>query len=426
MATDYKRILVRRGTGDLPSDLAEGELVFELGEEKLYVGTDTGSVEIAKQSAVSTNASAISTNALAISTLGTAVSDNATAISGKEPANANIQTHIGTTTGNPHGVTATDVGLGNVTNESKSTMFTSPALTGTPTAPTAAASTNTTQIATTAFVQQEITDLIGGAGEALNTLNELASALGNDANFSTTVTNSLAGKQETLVSGTNIKTVNSVSLLGSGNIETEWTLVTQIEQTDISSLVVDSTYITYDNDTYDYKFVVDAVTEAYDADSALSIQLNEDTTAGKHSFIYNISRLTGASATATSDVAVGEYGATATAIETGLDLNGQPVTQGSLHFLQAEFVLHRSLVGMTPTVAGQNDVYAYMIRGEGSVAAVEVAENNATTFSLSKISRFTGAFGNTDSENITSVKLLNLPDDGAVDTLKVKIYKRAR
>lgn len=49
-------------------------------------------------------------------------------------------------------VTASDVGLGNVTNESKATMFTSPTFTGTPLAPTAGAGTNTTQIATTAFV----------------------------------------------------------------------------------------------------------------------------------------------------------------------------------------------------------------------------------------------------------------------------------
>ena len=49
--------------------------------------------------------------------------------------------------------TAADVGLGNVTNESKATMFSSPALTGTPTAPTAASDVNTTQLATTAFVQ---------------------------------------------------------------------------------------------------------------------------------------------------------------------------------------------------------------------------------------------------------------------------------
>jgi len=70
----------------------------------------------------------------------------------------------------------------------------SPALTGTPTAPTAAANTNTTQIATTAYVQTEITDLIASAPGALDTLNELAAALGNDASFSTTVTNSLAAK----------------------------------------------------------------------------------------------------------------------------------------------------------------------------------------------------------------------------------------
>lgn len=70
----------------------------------------------------------------------------------------------------------------------------SPALTGTPTAPTAAANDNSTKIATTAYVQTEINDLIAAAPGALDTLNELAAALGNDASFSTTVTNSLATK----------------------------------------------------------------------------------------------------------------------------------------------------------------------------------------------------------------------------------------
>ena len=60
-------------------------------------------------------------------------------------------------------VTKADVGLGNVTNESKATMFTSPAFTGTPTAPTAAGGTNTTQIATTAFVINEIGSKISAA-----------------------------------------------------------------------------------------------------------------------------------------------------------------------------------------------------------------------------------------------------------------------
>ena len=70
----------------------------------------------------------------------------------------------------------------------------SPALTGTPTAPTAAAATNTTQIATTAFVQTAVSSLIDSAPGTLDTLNELAAALGDDANFSTTVTNSIATK----------------------------------------------------------------------------------------------------------------------------------------------------------------------------------------------------------------------------------------
>tara|TARA_R100001443_G_scaffold2698_3_gene8832 strand:+ start:2712 stop:5108 length:2397 start_codon:yes stop_codon:yes gene_type:complete len=70
----------------------------------------------------------------------------------------------------------------------------SPTLTGTPTAPTAASNTNTTQIATTAYVQTELSDLVDSAPGTLNTLNELAAALGDDANFSTTVTNSIATK----------------------------------------------------------------------------------------------------------------------------------------------------------------------------------------------------------------------------------------
>ncbi|EQB1824944.1 pyocin knob domain-containing protein [Escherichia coli] len=71
----------------------------------------------------------------------------------------------------------------------------SPALTGIPTAPTAAQGTNNTQIATTAYVRAAISALVGSSPEALDTLNELAAALGNDPNFATTMTNALAGKQ---------------------------------------------------------------------------------------------------------------------------------------------------------------------------------------------------------------------------------------
>lgn len=70
----------------------------------------------------------------------------------------------------------------------------SPALTGTPTAPTPPQTANNTQLATTAYVKTAVTALINSSPEALDTLGELAAALGNDANFATTVTNELAKK----------------------------------------------------------------------------------------------------------------------------------------------------------------------------------------------------------------------------------------
>lgn len=70
----------------------------------------------------------------------------------------------------------------------------SPTFTGAPKLPTAPAGTNTTQAANTAFVQAAIAALISSAPGALDTLNELAAAMGNDPNFAATVTNALALK----------------------------------------------------------------------------------------------------------------------------------------------------------------------------------------------------------------------------------------
>lgn len=71
----------------------------------------------------------------------------------------------------------------------------SPVFTGTPAAPTAAEGDKSQQIANTEFVMRAIAALVGSSPEALDTLNELAQALGNDPNFATTVTNALASKQ---------------------------------------------------------------------------------------------------------------------------------------------------------------------------------------------------------------------------------------
>ena len=87
-----------------------------------------------------------------------------------EPRNANIQTHIARVD-NPHNVTKTQIGLGDVDNTSDvnkpistatqialnlKAPLASPTFTGIPVAPTASVGTNTTQIATTAYVVAEI------------------------------------------------------------------------------------------------------------------------------------------------------------------------------------------------------------------------------------------------------------------------------
>ena len=68
-------------------------------------------------------------------------------------------------------------------------------LTGkTVTVSTATAGDNDTSVASTAYVDVAIANLADSAPSTLDTLNELAAALGDDANFSTTVTDSIATK----------------------------------------------------------------------------------------------------------------------------------------------------------------------------------------------------------------------------------------
>lgn len=126
----------------------------------------------------------------------------------------------------------------------------SPALTGAPTAPTATQSTNNTQIATTAFVKAALAGLVGSSPAALDTLNELAAALGNDPNFATTVMNALAGKQPLDTTLTNLsgKSISGIlEYLGLGeipgrllNIRTITTSGTYIPTQGTKSIIVEA------------------------------------------------------------------------------------------------------------------------------------------------------------------------------------------
>lgn len=163
-------------TGTAPLTVTSTTVVSNLNADKLdgadldtTVTLGTSDTKIPSQKAVKTYVDAQVDTADALSELNdttiTSVTDNEvlaydttsskwinqTASEAGLATSSNLSSHTGNTS-NPHSVTATQVGLGNVTNESKSTMFASAALTGTPTAPTATSGTNTTQIATTAFV----------------------------------------------------------------------------------------------------------------------------------------------------------------------------------------------------------------------------------------------------------------------------------
>jgi hypothetical protein len=114
----------------------------------------------------------------------------------------------------------------------------SPIFTGTPSAPTALSSTNTTQIATTEFVQTAIANVIDLAPAALDTLNELAAAINDDASYASTVTTALSAKAsltgiETLTN----KTLTSPTILAPGVIIS----VTSSSISEVSGLWAEST-----------------------------------------------------------------------------------------------------------------------------------------------------------------------------------------
>ncbi len=123
----------------------------------------------------------------------------------------------------PTGIVKSDVGLGNVDNTSDANKpvstatqtaldlkadLASPTLTGTPTAPTANAGTNTTQIATTAFVGTAIDNLVGGAPGALDTLNELAAAINDDESYAANIATQIGNINTALTNKTENSTFN--------------------------------------------------------------------------------------------------------------------------------------------------------------------------------------------------------------------------
>jgi len=108
-----------------------------------------------------------------------------------------LSTHLADTN-NPHAVTAAQLSV--YTSAQADTLLAlkaplaSPAFSGNPTAPTQLASDNSTRLATTAFVAAALAALVNNSPAALDTLNELAAALGNDPAFATTIATALGNR----------------------------------------------------------------------------------------------------------------------------------------------------------------------------------------------------------------------------------------
>jgi len=147
-----------------------------------------------------------------------------------------------------HGITNT---ANLVTLDANQTLtaktLTSPSLTGTPVAPTANAGTDTTQIATTAFVQDAIELVVGAAPSALNTLAEIATSLANNADLSGTLTTSISNKVakagDTMTGVLNMGT-NKITSLGTATTDFEATNKLYVDERVLNAVSLHQGYTT--------------------------------------------------------------------------------------------------------------------------------------------------------------------------------------
>lgn len=218
MATPFR---VRRraagGASGAPDSLLQSELAYSEVDQILYIGQGTGGtatvVAVGGPGTYLTQSSASSTYLTQSSASSTYLTQSSASSTYLTQATA-ASTYL--TQSSASSTYATSSSL------SSYAPLASPTFTGTPAAPTATAGTNTTQVATTAYVTTAISNLVNGAGAALDTLKELADALGNDASFSTTITTSIGTK---LTKSSNLSDLTDASAartnLGLGSMATQ-------------------------------------------------------------------------------------------------------------------------------------------------------------------------------------------------------------
>ena len=262
----------------------------------------------------------------------------------------------------------------------------SPALTGTPTAPTASSLTNTTQIATTEFVQSKIGELVGMAPDALNSLQELADAINNDADFATGITNSLLTKASITYVDDEISALDTAAHGYADDAQTDATAAAATDATDKVSAHNSTTLnvhgIANTADLATQEFVTDlvgTVTGGYTQLAGVGLDWNADTEA----FDVNNTIATAASLTAHNNETENVHGiADTTALATNTDVSDAVAAQALI--TTTEIGTHNSDtsnvhgIADTSALATHTDV-SDAVAAQALLTTTEIGTHNSDT-----------------------------------------------
>jgi hypothetical protein len=398
MPTENRKILIRRGNGDIPSDVQQGELLLKtdsdnIGTNKVFIGTGTGTAK-AIANLTDMGVTATSTHLNFVSGASSNIQGQ---LNGKAAlAGANF---TGTVT-----LPATGTGTTEATRKdyvdnalALKANLAGPNLSGTPTAPTAASGTDTTQIATTAFVQGAVASVSAGVSGVSVSSDEINTL--DDINTNTTVQAQLNGKAAT------------------GDLE--WTFLQKITGSGSTLSVTNSslTNHTFDVSTNDYKFVVAVETSTEDNSSPI-IRLN-NISATAYNYIYERATLDAITNPDTgSNTSFGGYDQTN--IGTGL-LLGSASQDVAMTNLQLEFIVSQSVQSYSLD-GGNTQTRALLVEGNGSALAIDAPSGTPRVWPI--VSRFSGSL--TSSTGLTQVDIIHEITGGTTDNASVKVYKRAK
>lgn len=455
MAIETKKILIRRG-----SDIAnattvdQGELLLDTSDNKVYVGTGSNATkQIANLADMGVTAEAadinklddLATTATQLGYLSDVTSNIQSQLNGKASLSGAAFTGAVTVQApsadsNPATRLYVDNAISDLIDGAPEALNTlneladslapklDAPLTGTPTAPTAAVGTNTTQIATTAYVQGEISNVNGLSGVTADTdeLNIL-----DGATITTTQLNSipdLAPKASPIFTGTPKLTVVDGETSTDVNIATTAFVQSEIAANNATNNEFEfvgkssasgttntftNTFHTFDFDDYDYKFVFEFETNA-ESNGTGYIRFNGDT--GNNYYWLTRSTTsdgdtqTTTSAEATSIIDFGE----------GLDADSTNVAKT---VLAGELTIRKPYTS-APQV-GNNYQWTYLVTGKALTTAVRYSAGSQYLVESNFYAHWYPT-STTSTHDITQIILFSGLDAGTVDKSSVRVYRRAK